>query len=255
MSVGGVLVRHVLAVLWKKPGVWAFLLLSSLGLGMMTYFFSQTAEPDLLGKNAMLQRLVELLLVVGLVVVSLHGADAFSGERERGTLEVTLLAPVKGTQILFAKGVAAMSLWFAIILVGIPYAWVLSFDPNSFRRAVAILLVPGTFLSIMMAGLALAVSARSPDNRRSMAISLGVLLALFGPTLVPRLDQVPLGVWLLRVDPVSSVAGIIGTVLVRGDSWASAAEWVLSPVLAAVLVGWFAWRSGRKIALDPGVTH
>ena len=51
-------------------------------------------------------------------------ADA-SGERERSTLEATLLSPVSRRALVVGKLAAAFSIWVAAWLIVIPYIWFL----------------------------------------------------------------------------------------------------------------------------------
>lgn len=60
--------------------------------------------------------LAPLFLVVPLMVASVIAADAFAGEKERGTLEALLHAPVRERDLFAGKLIAA---WLPALLVGI----------------------------------------------------------------------------------------------------------------------------------------
>jgi ABC-type transport system involved in cytochrome c biogenesis permease component len=253
MSARTALIRHTLSVLWRGSRPWAFLFFVAAGFSGMAFLFGQTAEPDLLGKNAMLVRLLQAILAAGLLVVALQAADAFSGARERGTLEAFLLAPIRRSDLALANGIAALSLWFAMLAVAAPYAWVLSFDTKSFLDLMRILLGPGTLLAVSATALGLIISARSADNKRSIVATLAVLLVAFSPTLVPRLQLYALGETILRLDPASAVHSFADQVLVRNQSWQQAASWLYVPAIAALALTALAWATTRRLRLDPAV--
>jgi len=50
-------------------------------------------------------------VAIGSLLALLAAADAISGERERGTLETLLLAPISRRSLVIGKGVAALTLW------------------------------------------------------------------------------------------------------------------------------------------------
>src|SRR5262249_36837122 len=64
-------------------------------------------------------------VAVGSLLPALVAADCVSGERERGTLEGLLLAPVSRRQIAVGKLIAAASLWAAAFAITVPYVWFL----------------------------------------------------------------------------------------------------------------------------------
>ena len=73
----------------------------------------------------------------GALLALLAAADAISGERERGTLESLLLTPVPRRHLVSGKLLAALSLWFAALIVAVPYIWFLGRDVGAVDDALA----------------------------------------------------------------------------------------------------------------------
>src|SRR6185437_5062127 len=158
---------------------------------------------------------------VGVLLTMVIGADAISGERERGTLETLLLTPPPRWQIAVGKLLAALSLGRGVSIVG---------------SAVLLDGLVGTLLAIGLAGLGLVVSGLSGSNRVSLSVSLFVLLALFAPTQLPAgARQGWLGDLLVRLNPVASGLQYVGGVLVDGHRWTRDLSYLISPALLALL--------------------
>ena len=68
----------------------------------------------------MVYMLLEAAIAVAVFMSVILGADAISGERERGTLEALLVTPASRRQILLGKFLAAISVWPAALAVTIP---------------------------------------------------------------------------------------------------------------------------------------
>ena len=175
-------------------------------------------------------------------------ADGISGERERGTLESLLLTPVPRRAIGLGKAVAAVSLWFAVFLVSMPYVWVLGRAISLVTTALLVGLFVGTVLAAAHAAIGLLISGVSTSNRASLSVSLFLLLALFAPTQLP--GGPPKG-WfgdvLVWVNPVGSSLHYIGGVLVNGYGWTHDLQYLAAPLLALVLAGGALVLAGPRI--------
>jgi ABC-2 type transport system permease protein len=77
----------------------------------------------------------------------LTAADTVSGERERGTLETLLLAPVPRSHLAGGKLVASLSLWLAAFAITIPYVWFLGRGVGVVGDALATGALVGTLLA------------------------------------------------------------------------------------------------------------
>src|SRR6185312_14358346 len=151
--------RQELRDLWLGGRALGLLLAFSLLLSAMTYLTLQIG------------------VAVGALLVLLTTADAISGERERGTLESLLLAPVHRVDLVAGKGVSALSIWLTAFAIATPYVWFLARGVGIAGVALAAGFVVGTLLALFLAGLGLLVSSVSRSNRVSLSVSLFLLLA------------------------------------------------------------------------------
>jgi ABC-2 type transport system permease protein len=236
---GGIVVaRQELRDLWLSGrGVLLLLAFSAL-LSVITYLAASNQSVNFLEQHEAVNLTLQVAVAVGALLALLLGADAVSGERERGTLESLLLTPVPRSQLLAGKLVAALSAWLAAAVVTVPYVWFLGRNVGAVGDAVGAGLGVGTIVALGLAAFGLVVSTFARSNRLSLSVSMLVLLALYAPTQLPSGAQKGwAGDLLLRVNPVSAAEHYIGKVVVNQHSWSQDASWLISPVAAVVVFG------------------
>ena len=205
-------------------------------LSVVTYLLATNKVLNYLEQREAVNLALQVAVSVGVLLTMVIGADAISGERERGTLETPLLTPPPRWQIAVGKLLAALSLWLAAFVLSLPYVWVLGRGVSIVGSAVLLGGLVGTLLAIGLAGLGLVVSGLSGSNRVSLSVSLFVLLALFAPTQLPAgARQGWLGDLLVRLNPVASGLQYVGGVLVDGHRWTRDLSYLISPALLALL--------------------
>jgi ABC-2 type transport system permease protein len=230
-----VVARQELRDAWLGGRGPLLLLAFSVLIGVVEYLAASNQALNFLEQHEAVNLTLQVAIAVGALLALLGGADAISGERERGTLESLLLTPAPRGQLVAGKLLAALSLWLAAFVVAVPYVWFLARGVGAFGDAAGTGFVAGTLLAVGLAALGLVVSAFASSNRTSLAVSLFVLLALFAPTQLPTGAQHGwFGEFLLRVNPVTAAEHYVGTVLVDGHGWTQDAGWLASPVVAAV---------------------
>jgi ABC-2 type transport system permease protein len=89
-------------------------------LSVLTYMAATNQVLNFLEQREAVNLTVQIAVAVGVLVTLVVSADGISGERERGTLESLLLTPVSRRAIVVGKAAAALSLWFAVVVVSIP---------------------------------------------------------------------------------------------------------------------------------------
>jgi len=205
-------------------------------LSVVTYLLATNKVLNYLEQREAVNLALQVAVSVGVLLTMVIGADAISGERERGTLETLLLTPPPRWQIAVGKLLAALSLWLAAFVLSLPYVWVLGRGVSIVGSAVLLGGLVGTLLAIGLAGLGLVVSGLSGSNRVSLSVSLFVLLALFAPTQLPAgARQGWLGDLLVRLNPVASGLHYVGGVMVDGHRWTRDLSYLISPALLALL--------------------
>jgi ABC-2 type transport system permease protein len=216
-------------------------------LSVVTYMAATNQVLNFLEQREAVNLTLQIAVAVGVLVTLIVSADGISGERERGTLESLLLTPVPRRAIVVGKAAAALTLWFAVFVVSIPYVWVLARGVSLVATALLVGLLVGTLLAAALAAIGLLISAASGSNKASLSVSLFLLLALFAPTQLPGGPKGWFGELLLRVNPVASALHYIGAVLVNGHGWTRDLSYLASPVLAVVIAGGALVLAGPRI--------
>jgi ABC-2 type transport system permease protein len=226
----------------------------SLLLSVIAYLVETNTALNFLEQRESVNLTLQVAIAVGALLSLLAAADAVSGERERGTLESLLLAPVARRQITAGKLLGALSLWLASFAIAVPYVWFLGRGVGVVGNALAVGLVVGSLLAIFLASLGIVVSVFARSNRVSLSLCLFLLLALFAPTQLPSSAQKGwAGDLLLRVNPMTAGEHYVGKVLVDSHSWNADVSWLISPLAAATLFGAIAILvAGRRLGLPGG---
>jgi len=209
----------------------------SLLLSVVAYLVATNTALNFLEHRESVNLVLQIAIAVGGLLTLLAGADAVSGERERGSLESILLSPVPRGQITLGKLLAALSLWLAAYAITVPYAWFLGRGVGIVGDALVTGGVVGTMIAVFLASLGLIVSLFARSNRISLSLSLFLLLALFAPTQLPsNAQQGWAGELLLRMNPITAGEHYVGKILTNGHAWGEDVSWLLSPLVAAVVL-------------------
>jgi ABC-2 type transport system permease protein len=216
-------------------------------LSVISYLVATNQALNFLEQQESVNLTLQVAVAAGSLLVLLTAADAISGERERSTLENLLLTPVSRAGLIGGKLLAALSLWMAAFVITIPYAWFLGRGIGLVDEAIAAGLLVGTLLAVFLASLGVVVSTVASSNRISLSVSLFLLLALFAPTQLPTsATRGWAGDLLLRVNPITAGEHYVGRILVNGDTWGERADWLISPIVAAVAFSGLALIVGAR---------
>ena len=129
-------------------------------------------NPTLESVNLFVPGLIALVLTL---VSALMTAISLSREKERGTLEVLLVSPLRPWQIIVGKVLPYLALAFANVVTALLAAWLVFQVP--FRGSVTLLLAESILYSIVSLALGVLIAARTPSQRAAMlAAMLGTLL-------------------------------------------------------------------------------
>lgn len=240
--------------LWLGGRGLALILAFSVLMSVMTYLGTTNQELNLLEQREAVNLTVQVAIAVGALLAMLVAADGVSGERERGTLESLLLTPLPRAALVAGKLLAALSLWPAALAVAVPYLWFQGRGPGAVGDAIGAALVAGTLLAVALAALGMLVSTLSRTNRISLSVSLFILLALYAPTQLPAgAKQGWAGDLLLHLNPVTAAEQYAGKVVINNHSFTQDASWLVSPVIAAVVLTLLALLvAPRLVTLRPG---
>jgi ABC-2 type transport system permease protein len=245
---------------WELRDLWLggrALLLSlafSVLLSLLTYLTATNTALNFLEQRESVNLTLQVAIAVGALLALLAAADTVSGERERGTLETLLLAPIPRVHLMLGKLGGAFSLWLAAFAITIPYVWFLGRGVGIVGQALAAGALVGTLLAVFLASLGGLISVFAGSNRVSLSLSLFLLLALFAPTQFPTSAQQGwFGESVLRANPVTAGEHYVGKIVVDGHAWSQDASWLTAPIIAAALFALLAAFAGaRSIRLNPG---
>jgi len=229
--------KREMADLWVGGKALNLMLIYSVVLGVMVYIYSFNSELSLIPpKEAtyeMLKNAMSISLFIGLII----GADALSGERDRGTLESLLLTPTNRRQIMAGKFLAGLSQWPAAFLIALPFMKVLSQGDAVLGPAIFWGAVTGTMLAVGYTGVGMFVSFWSASNKTSYFISLGIYILFLVPAQLPgRAQTGAAGQFLQWVNPLAAVNHFLSKHLVNYRPFSEYWTWLESPVVFALLM-------------------
>ena len=223
--------------LWLGGRGLLLLLGFSVLVSAITYLGATSEGINFLEKRETVNLTLQVAVAFGALVALLAAADAISGERERGTLESLLLTPAPRRHILSGKLLAALSLWFAALMVAVPYVWFLGRDVGAVDEALVAGLLVGTLVAVSLTAFGIIVSVLAGTYRLSLSVSLFVLLALFAPTLLPAgAKQGWAGDLLLRVNPMTAAEHYMRNIVINQYEWTKELSWLISPIVAGVVL-------------------
>jgi ABC-2 type transport system permease protein len=248
-----VMLQRELADLWIAGRGLALCFAFSVLVSVLAYLAATNQALNFLEQRESVNLVIQVGMIVGALLSLLAAADAISGERERGTLESLLVSPVSRTELVGAKLLAALSLWFAAFGVLAPYTWFLGRGLGVVATALGASLLVGTLLAVFLSSFGMLVSLFASSNRVSLSVSLFVLLALFAPTQLPAgAKQGWFADLLLHVNPVTSGEHFVNRLVIGASSWSQETEWLVSPVLGAVVLAAGALVMARRMRLGGG---
>jgi ABC-2 type transport system permease protein len=256
-SAWAIVLERELRDLWTGGRALVMCLAFSFLLSVIAYLVATNTDLNFLEQRESVSLVLQVAIAVGALLALLVAGDAISGERERGTLETMLLTPAPRHQIATGKLLAALSLWLGALLVTVPYVWRLGSGVGIVLDALAVGFVVGTLLAVFLASLGILISNFSGSNRFSLSLSLFVLLALFAPSQLPSsAEKGWAGNLLMRFNPVTAGEHFVGRIVVNGHSWSEDISWLVSPVIAAVLLAVLApLAAGHFMALRGGASE
>lgn len=226
-----------LSELWIWGKALTLIILYSIYLGVSSYIFAANSELSLIPPKEMIYLTLSGAINVSLFVALIIGADSFSGERERATLEALLLTPAKRRQIVIGKFLASVSPWPIAMLIAIPYTVVLSQNDPILGTALFWGAVLGGLLSPAFTGFAMIVSLWSASNRTSLFASLTVYILFYLPVQFPGSAQTgTFGRLLKKLNPLEGADHFLEKIIVNNRTVQELLPFIWASVVFAALV-------------------
>jgi ABC-type transport system involved in multi-copper enzyme maturation permease subunit len=175
-------------------------------------------ELSLLDNAQVVYMLAGTVTAAGAAIASIMGADAFAGERERGTLVPLLVAPISPAQLLMGKALGLAGTWVAMYLLALPYLWAVGAAGQNLAQAMFYLALFGTPVVLGFGYLAMALSARGGSVLGALLTSLTVLLFFASPLLIgPGLRNSAVGKALDAVNPFAGALNAFDAAIIDSD--------------------------------------
>jgi ABC-type transport system involved in multi-copper enzyme maturation permease subunit len=205
------------ALLQNQRGL-AWLLAYTGILSAFALLLISNRELSLLDSAQVVYMMAGTVTAAGALIAVIMGADAYAGERERGTLVPLLTAPVSSNELLNGKAVGLASAWGIMYLLSIPYLWAVGAGGQNLGQAIFCLALFGTPVVLGFGYLAMALSARSGSVMSSLLTGLIALLFSASPLLIgPGLRNSAIGKVLDAVNPFSGALNTYDAVIIDSD--------------------------------------
>jgi len=223
--------------LWIGGKALVLIFIYTIFLGVITYVIASNSELSLIPPKEMVYETIKNVMAVSLFIGLIIGADSFSGERERATLESLLLTPSSRRQIVTGKFLAAITFWPAAFLIAIPTFKILSQGDEIFGQGLFWGSLLGTILVLAYVGIGMLVSFWSNSNKTSYFVSLGIYILILVPAQLPGKAQTGvMGQFLQWVNPLAAVNHFLSKHLVNNISLAEFWMWLESPVIITSII-------------------
>jgi ABC-2 type transport system permease protein len=223
--------------LWIGGKALTLLLVFSVLLGIETYVMASNSELSLMPPKEMVYETLKVAISVSLFLGIIIGADAFSGERERSTMEALLLTPTSRRQIAVGKFLAGVTIWPAALIFTLPYMYVLAQGDEVFGQATIWGAALGSIIAPAMVGLGMLVSYWCNSNKNSYFITLGIFLLLLLPVQLPGRAQTGFaGQFLQWFNPIAAQYHFLSKVLVNNRTFLEWWSWLQTSVAMALIV-------------------
>jgi ABC-2 type transport system permease protein len=135
-------------------------------------------------QKTMMFMTAQAILLLGLLAVAVAGADSVGRERDRGTLEALLAAPISPGQHLGGYVLGAIAPWVAMVVIALPYLAAVSAGIRGLGLAVTCLLGTGTLLALGVGAWTIGLSTGADSLRNGVLLALVVYAGLAAPVLL-----------------------------------------------------------------------
>jgi ABC-type transport system involved in multi-copper enzyme maturation permease subunit len=198
----------------------AWLLAFSGLLSAFSLLLISNKELSLLDNAQVVYMMAGTVTAAGALIAVILGADAFAGERERGSLVPLLTAPISTGDLLTGKALGLIIAWMVMYVLALPYMWAVGAGGQNLVQAMVYLALFGTPVVLGFGYLTMALSARSGSVMTSLLLGLIVLLFSASPLLIGAgLRNSAVGKALDAVNPFSGALNTFDSVIIDSDAF------------------------------------
>ena len=234
----------------STPKGFAWYILTSFILSILSYLFLTNSELSLLDQGQMLYMIMNFITALGILIGLVLGADSFAGELERGTLEALLLSPISKTEIAIGKLGAALTNWGIIFVISLPYLFVVGKGGQNLLTGIAYLATLGTLLAVTFTAFSMGLSARIKSMKNSLIVSSFLFLLAGSPIfLSAALRRTWFGKILDFLNPFADAINTFDSVVIDSEGFSHQAGRVAIICVYALLSLWFLKRSAARLEM------
>lgn len=171
-------------------------------------------NPTLESVNLFVPGLIALVLTL---VSALMTAISLSREKERGTLEILLVSPLRPWQIIVGKVLPYLGLAFANVLTALLAAWLIFSVP--FRGSLTLLLAESLLYSMVSLALGVLVASLTTSQRLAMLVALLATMlpsALLSGMIFPVASMPAFLQWMSNIVPARWYLIIARGIMLKG---------------------------------------
>lgn len=225
----------------------AWLLASSAILSVLSLLFVSNTELSLLDNAQVVYMMMGTITTLGALLATVLGSDAVAGERERGSLDPLLLAPVTSGDIVLGKVGGQVLSWAVAYLLALPYLWAVGSTGQNLAEAAGYLALFGTPVVLAFGFYSLGLSARFASVRGALITALITLMALASPLLLgPSLRQSAVGRMFDAVNPFSAALNSFDSAVIDSQPLSMQVGRFSVALVCLALALWFARRSVQR---------
>ena len=227
-----------------------FYLVGAVVLSAFALLLISNTELSLLDNAQALYLMSGLVLAIAVLLAVIRGGDGFAGERDRGTLETLLAAPLKSNNMAAAKLTGILFSWLILFLLAVPYLWAVGSSGQNLMSAIAALFAAGTLLTSIYGGVMLALSARARSFKGVLSVGIAVCLFSAVPLVLgPSLRQSAVGRLFDWLNPFALCTNMIDSIVIDSQgleqNWPAFATLIVYLALAFSIMN----RASKKVAL------
>lgn len=232
--------------LFDSKGLWMIVAAACI-LSGLCFLVVNMKEGSVLAQSDILQYAIKAALFLTLTVSMVLGSSSFVVEREENTMESLLLTPVSKLSLAMAKYLGVMLIGVLLLTSSIPYLIAIGAGSTLIPSAIFMLFFGGLLLLVAFVAVSVIFSILMNSSKASILTSILVMIVLTFPAMIQGLFKLsPLGLFILKIDPVACCFNMMGKLLTDKVSFLSLGAYILPLVLfAAVCMGLLVWLSGR----------
>lgn len=235
--------------LYANKGMW-MILASVCILSILSIVIVNIKEGSVLAQSDLLQYFVKASLFITLFIAVVLGASSFAMEQEEHTLESLLLTPISKLNLIMTKYLGVLIIGFILIVLSLPYLIAVGAGSGLTFSALLTAIFIDVVLLLAFSAISVALSVILHSTKIAILSSSLVLVVVSFPVFVQSLlKQSPVGIVILKSNPVACCFNLMNTVFLDKISIQTFSQYCLPPIIFGVIATILLVYSSKKVAL------